>query len=949
MRKARVRHAKVRRKGGWRARGVSTAMSVAGIGTIALALLVSACVFIALAGPALSLRVRTQALHQLLGPVGSLGTTVDVQASWAGFTSAYYAGAAENLSVDAFDSSTIFIGDGLAATPLPVAAGGWGALTTGLYRVVSATRAGPPGTTPQLEVTFRDPLTSNVRLVTGRFSGAQVPHGAVGVAVTAPTAARFGLHPGSRLELRSPSGPVALMVTAIVRERDPAAAFWTADPLVAAPALTQLANNGGEAWQGAVFADPGQLIAMQNAFCQITVESCNGLQLQWEFPVAVDSVNADQAQALLGHLSLVFGDDPAISADLGSASTALMTSSALPSALTGFLATQATVLAVPLLVFVSLILLGAAVILLAARMIVTGRQGELTTLRARGASVRQVATLVLTGAAVAAVPGAAAGAGLVIVLFPGAVTAPGGSAALSRVLAAVTLVVGLAGPPLIAAWWFRHPAPGPQAVNPARILTAEASPARFSGPARRRLSAEVTACTVAVAGLVILRVQGLPPGGGVNWYLTAVPVLIAVPAVIITLRLYPLAIRGLLRIWGRRAGATGYIALASSARSNLATTGPLFTLALALTVAAFAGMVNGAIASGEIASSWQATGADAVISTDAAVSPVTPAVQKSIAAVPGVRHATAVWNTTWNTTSGRPLAVSAVDPAGYAALTADTPFPRVALAAVPAAAVPAAPAGQAVTSRTVIDVLASPSAAAALGPHVSELTSPDGLGPVRVRVTGVVASTPAWPQGGTFIIMPLQTLPGADGRPAPGMILISGSGISQAKLANLVSTELPAASLTFRAVVLAGLLDSPLPSVAVHLMLLGVFAAAGFGLINLIFGLALGDRDRKLTLARLRVMGHEQPRSLIMLQELPAVLAAVIAAAACALALPTLVGPSLDLSAFFTGPNVSITFRPDLTALGQAAGAITILAGVALAAGTRRSHHRDIIGALRGH
>jgi len=925
----------------WRARRVRAGRRVAGIGTIALTLLVCACVFIALAGPAVSLRARTQALHQLLGLAGSLGTAVDVQASWTSFTNAFTQGAAQNLTEDAFSSSTILIGDGLAATPLPITAGGWGSLTTELYRITSATPARRPGITPQLEVTFRDPMTSNVQIVTGQLAGASVPRGAVGVAVTSETAARYGWHAGSRLEVQGLAGPVGLEVTAIVRARNPGSAFWTADPLAAAPALTQLADNQGEAWQGAVFADPGQLIAMQTAFCPLTIGSCGALQLQWEFPVAVTTVNADQAQTLSNRLSLaVSGDDSAVNTDVGAASTALTITSPLTAALAGFLATQASVLTMPLLVFVSVILLGAAVIMLAARMIVTERDGELTTLRARGASARQVAALVLSGVAPATGLGAAAGAGLAIAFFPGAVSTPGGSAVLSRALAAVTLVVALAGPPLIAAWRYRDTAPGQQAVNRARVTTAETRTARFSVPALRRLVAEITACTLAVAGLVILRVEGLPPADRINWYLTAVPVLAAVPAVLVTLRLYPLVIRGLLRVWGRRAGATGYLALASSARSNLATTGPLFTLVLALTVAAFAGMVSGAIASGEIASSWQATGADAVITTDAAVSPVTPAVQKSIAAVPGVRHVTAVWNTTWDTTSGRAIAVAAVDPAGYAALTADTPFPRVAPAAIAAS-------GQAVTSGTVIDVLASPSAAAALRTHVSKLTSAGYLGPVQVRVTGIVTSTPARPAGGMFIIMPLQTLPGADGRPTPDTILISGSGISQGKLAATVSTELPAASLTYRAAVLAGLVTSPLPLVAVHLMLLGAFAAAGFGLLNLIFGLALGARDRELTLARLKVMGHEQASSLIMLQELPAVLAAVAAAAACALALPTLVGPSLDLSVFFSGSGVPATFRPDLTALGQAAAVITILAGVALIAGTARLRHRDVTGTLR--
>jgi hypothetical protein len=400
------------------------------VGAIALALLVCGCVFMALAGPAVSLRERTQALHQVLGPVGSLGAAVEMEANWTSYTSAYYSGNPQGLTQDDFRSSTIFIGEGLAATPLPIAAGSWGALTTEQYRVISGTDAGSPGVTPQLEVTYRDPLTSNVQLVSGQLT---VPRGAIGVAVTSQTAARFGLHPGSRLKLEGLSGPVQLAVTAIVRERDAGSAFWTADPLVAAPALTQLPHNAGAAWQGAVFADPGQLTAMQSAFCQMTLESCGGLQLLWEFPVAVNTVNADQAQALLNHLAQVSGNDTAINDDdLGEASTTLMANSPLTAELTGFLTAQATVLTVPLLVFVSLILLGLAVIMLAARMIVTGRQDELPTRRARGASVRQVTTLVLSGAALAAVPGAAVGAGLAIAIFPEALTAPGGSASLSR-------------------------------------------------------------------------------------------------------------------------------------------------------------------------------------------------------------------------------------------------------------------------------------------------------------------------------------------------------------------------------------------------------------------------------------------------------------------------------------------------------------------------------------
>ena len=74
------------------------------------------------------------------------------------------------------------------------------------------------------------------------------------------------------------------------------------------------------------------------------------------------------------------------------------------------------------------------------------------------------------------------------------------------------------------------------------------------------------------------------------------------------LRLYPLVIRGLLRLSARRAGATGFVALAGAARTSLTGVLPAFALVLALSLATFAGTLRNAIASGEVAASWQATG-----------------------------------------------------------------------------------------------------------------------------------------------------------------------------------------------------------------------------------------------------------------------------------------------------------------------------------------------------
>ena len=46
-----------------------------------------------------------------------------------------------------------------------------------------------------------------------------------------------------------------------------------------------------------MFADPGELAALQTAF------SGPGLELEWEFPLAVGGLNADQAQGLANALN----------------------------------------------------------------------------------------------------------------------------------------------------------------------------------------------------------------------------------------------------------------------------------------------------------------------------------------------------------------------------------------------------------------------------------------------------------------------------------------------------------------------------------------------------------------------------------------------------------------------------------------------------------------------
>ena len=124
---------------------------------------------------------------------------------------------------------------------------------------------------------------------------------------------------------------------------------------------------------------------------------------------------------------------------------------------------------------------------------------------------------------------------------------------------------------------------------------------------------------------------------------------------------------------------------------------------LALTVAAFGGMVRDAVTNGEVAASWQVVGADATVtpSPAAAIFTIPAATARAIAGVPGVTHAARVYQAIWVSASGTQVIGVAVDPADYAALVAATEgYPAVAAGLLAAPSGPGAP-GAAGTRVTV--------------------------------------------------------------------------------------------------------------------------------------------------------------------------------------------------------------------------------------------------------
>ncbi len=427
---------------------------------------------------------------------------------------------------------------------LAPASADWTALTTRLNTLTSSPPAAG-GLPVKLEIAYRQPLNQHVRLVSGRFPAApalapasyHLPprvrfYPVLQVLVTQQTAARFDLKPGSKVKIPGPELPligqapaITLEVSGIVAPVDAGLGLLDVRP---DPGRPRRCRGRPPRRTGSAGCSPPRARARR---CSRT-SAGRGSTSSGLFPLALGALTGDQAQPLSDALTGLSTRTLPLSADVAPVSDALAATSSLLPALASFISAAQSADMLLWLLYVSLTAAGLVVLLLAARMVVLRRSAELALIRARGASLWRLAGTVGAEAAVVCVPAAVAGVALAVLavpaagpLQPPAPRAPGGRSSPCCSFA-------VCGPALMVAWQYRLPPP------PARAAAAPA-PAR----ARARLVAEVALTAAAVAGILVFRQQGLQAGSGVNLYTSAAPVLVAVPAVIVVFRLYPLVLR----------------------------------------------------------------------------------------------------------------------------------------------------------------------------------------------------------------------------------------------------------------------------------------------------------------------------------------------------------------------------------------------------------------------
>jgi putative ABC transport system permease protein len=159
---------------------------------------------------------------------------------------------------------------------------------------------------------------------------------------------------------------------------------------------------------------------------------------------------------------------------------------------------------------------------------------------------------------------------------------------------------------------------------------------------------------------------------------------------------------------------------------------------------------------------------------------------------------------------------------------------------------------------------------------------------------------------------------------------------------------IPGGVATFRSDVLNSLTTAPLQHGTFLLFTLALAVAAGLGLAVMLLELALGAAEREATLARLATMGlgEGQRIRVVVLEVLPAVVAAAVAGWACAVVLPRVVAPAIDLSVF-TGSAAAMPLTANVASIAVPLAGLAVVAILALAVETRAGRRRHVTESLR--
>lgn len=455
-----------------------------------------------------------------------------------------------------------------------------------------------PGAVPDDPLTPLTPITLNaaphlidhIRIVEGALPRPflAVPDSdddAIDILLSRDSAAQAEWTPGE--ERRLGSG-VLVRLTGIFEAIDPEEDYWgiatdVLQPVVSYfgfggppnPIVTSRAFVDADSWRSVVDAYP------------------TGISTTVGYPFSTAGLSIDEIAALVPQLhGFTSGSHPVTGFAFEAYDTTVTFRSDAESALHTGLERSAIATAVLAMVASGPIGVALAALWLLSRLIVLRRRDALALAAARGASAGQLRLTIGVESLLLSLPAAALGAAIGYLLVPAA-------SGLAPLVAAA--VVGLLPPSLLAL------AATPTTIRGGRRdLQARAT-------SRYRWVLEVIVIGLTVLDVVLLLQRGLTTSAtsvGVDPLLAATPLLLAVSAGLVILRLYPAPLLAVARATRRRRGIVAFLGALRGIREPAAGLAPVLAMVVGLPIAVFSAMLIGTVTTGVETSARSSVGAD---------------------------------------------------------------------------------------------------------------------------------------------------------------------------------------------------------------------------------------------------------------------------------------------------------------------------------------------------
>ncbi|WP_348786565.1 FtsX-like permease family protein [Leifsonia sp. NPDC080035] len=754
-------------------------------------------------------------------------------------------------------------------------------------------------------------LRSAARLVDGEWPGPIAsplrPDAVVPVVMTREAAKLFAWTLGQERRAGIADG-VRLKLTGIVEPRDPSADFWDLDPVRAKGHYV----DGGDSGK-----DFGAVVWLDPASWPVLAAHADETSAAIWYPVVPERFTVEGLPAARAALGNYLASPPA--ATVGGIAVPLTFATSLQRPLDDFQARAqpantlfAILAAGPLVVALTVLALGA-------RLVVARRRDALLLMAARGASPARLRSSLAMDAAIASVPAAALGLGIAVAVTPGAV--PLAVPVLLAVLCAVL-------PPLAL-------------VLAAGSLTP--SVARATRP-RWAWVAEVVVVGLAVLSVVLLSRRGLEPAGtglGVDPLAALTPVLVALAACVLVLRVTVVPLGWLAGVFRRGRGAVALLGASGARGSHAGVLWPVFALIAGVSIALFSVSVLSTERSGLDGGARARVGADLSVT---AASTLTADQVTQIGRIPGVdRTATVEFaGGVGVSVSGRTEFVSGylVDPRQLDAVQQDLP---------PSARM-STPLTDVITGRT----------GAILGgwdsriPVTSALIVSQGTN-VHLGVTELDFTPGLYLRDSTWVIIDRTTLPASSevtGTPQTVLVSLAPGADAQRVHAELARIGGAGATVGDAIAERAALRASPLVAGTESVALLSIALTALLCIGALLLTLVMNTAARIRLVATLRTIGFSSRQTAgVLAWELgPVLVVGLIAGAVVGLLLPGVVLGPLDLRGFTGSPVQPEIVRDPWLILAALAGfaAVAAVATLAALAGARRASPAAVLRTTGG-